>query len=342
MKTYANGPVRAQCPICDSDAAQMLWDVSSKGAAQHYVLKEADEARFGNLVNAIESLWKKNEARVVRCGNCEFVYSDPYVAGDGNFYGLAYQRTGYPKWKWEYQVTLDALRNVKPGFQYLEIGAGDGAFVSRIVPEMTRAENAYCTEFSDFGRERIRGLGIRCESTDIRDANRPDLQGRFDVVCMFQVLEHLDGLDSLFSHLRWLTADDAHLFIAVPNPDRIEFNELHGAMLDMPPNHIGRYRRTTFDALCRRWGWEAVACKVEKGSFAAASKSFVLYRFLKNAQRRNSLENRIMRIRQPKVRKALQLAGVALNVPAALPALASMSEEHRGMSLWVHLRKMAL
>lgn len=342
MRSYANVPVRAQCPICDADAAAMLWRVSSKDAAQHYVLKEADETRFGNLVMAIESLWKKNEAQVVRCESCDFVHSDPYVAGDGEFYGLAYQRTGYPKWKWEYQVTLDAMRSVKPGFRYLEIGAGDGAFVSKVVPEMTRAGNAYCTEFSGYGRDRIRGLGIQCEAADIRDVNQADFQGRFDVVCMFQVLEHLDELDSLFRHLRWLTADDANLFIAVPNPDRIEYNELHGAMRDMPPNHIGRYRMTTFAALCERWGWELLASKVEPGSFAAAAKSFVLYRFLRNAQRSNSLENRIMRIRQPKVRKALQLAGVALNIPAAMLALLDMSEKNRGMSLWVQLRKTAL
>lgn len=339
MRSYANAPAHGRCPICTDDEAALLWSVSAKDAAQHYVLKEADEARFGKLVAAIESLWKGSEAQVLRCKSCDFVYSDPYVAGDGEFYGLAYQRTGYPKWKWEYQATLDALQKLKPGFSYLEIGAGDGAFVSKIVPTMTAAENAFCTEFSSYGRDRIGALGIQCEAADIRAVNQAGLQGRFDVVCMFQVLEHLDELDSLFRHLRWITADGAHLFIAVPNPDRIEFNELHGAMLDMPPNHIGRYRMKTIEALCGRWGWDIVAGRVEDSSFAAAAKSFVLYRFLRNAQRPGSLENRIMRLQHPKLRKAVQLAGVALNVPAALFSLAGMSRKHRGMSLWVNLRK---
>lgn len=339
MRAYANLPVEAGCPICNATSAQMLWEVSSKDAAQHYVLKEADEARFDKLVRSIESRWRKSSCRVVRCDSCDFVYSDPYVAGDGNFYGLAYQRTGYPKWKWEYQITHDVLKGVNPGFKYLEIGAGDGAFVSGIVPALTAAENAYCTEFSDYGRERIRGLGVRSEALDIRDVNPTEFQGCFDVVCMFQVLEHLDGLDHLFNHLRCLTSDSAHIFIAVPNPDRIEYNELHGAMWDMPPNHIGRYRKTTFEALCRRWGWELVEHKLEQNSFMATAKSFVLYRFLKNAQRANSLENRIMRIRHARMRKALQFAGVVLNIPGAMPGVAGMSEHHRGMSQWVHLRK---
>ena len=339
MKNYANLPVSVPCPVCATESAVQLWQVSSRDAAQHYVLKEAAKERYNALVKSIESLWGGENCRVVRCGSCQFVFSDPYIAGNAGFYGLAYERSGYPKWKWEYQITLEALRHEKKSEAYLEIGAGDGAFVSKVVNELIPPERAFCTEFSEYGRNRIRELGIRCEAKDIRDIKAPEFQGHFDVVCMFQVLEHLADLDSLFKQLRWLTTKSAHMYIAVPNPDRIEYNELNGALWDMPPNHIGRYRKATFEAICARWGWEMLDHKIERSPIFDTAKSFVLYRFLKRAQDSSSWENKVMRISHAKLRKAVQLVGVAIHLLLSMPALARMASKHRGMSQWVHLRK---
>lgn len=339
MKFYEKIPTLALCPICNSDSANKLWEVSSHNAAQHFVLYEAQRDRHNSLVKAIEKLWQGAKCNVLRCSICDFVYSHPYIAGDAQFYGLAYQRTGYPKWKWEYQLTYDTLQDLAHGFTYLEIGAGNGAFVSRVVTDLTDADKAFCTEFSDYGRTTIQNLGIRCESTDIRNIAREEFRGNFEVVCLFQVLEHLDDLDALFEQLRWLTTDNANLFISVPNPDRIEYNELHGALLDMPPNHIGRFNKRTFEALSNRWGWKLVDHRVEQGSILTTARELCRYRFLRSAQRSNSLENRISCIKNARLRKISQIFAIAFHALISLPDLLMVNRNQKGSSQWVRLTK---
>ncbi|NJN32882.1 MAG: hypothetical protein HC817_00090, partial [Saprospiraceae bacterium] len=68
-------------------------------------------------------------------------------------------------------------------FKLLEIGAGDGAFVKGIVPNLTSAENVVCVEFSNYGREQIQNYGIKCLSEDIREVKTEAFKEYFDVVC---------------------------------------------------------------------------------------------------------------------------------------------------------------
>jgi SAM-dependent methyltransferase len=214
METYQLIATQSVCPICYSKTGRILWSVTSAQATQHYVLKEADTQRFLELSAHIRGLWGKDTCDIVQCDDCGFCYSHPYVAGDQQFYTLAYERDHYPGWKWEYQLTYEALKD-KRNFTLLEIGAGDGAFIKRIVPELTDNDKAVCTEFSDYGKSQIQSYGVKCLPADIRSITAEDLIGAVDVVCMFQVLEHMDRLDELFQHLNGLTKDEANLFISV-------------------------------------------------------------------------------------------------------------------------------
>src|SRR5476651_1235013 len=109
MQKYQLIPKNIQCPVCFNGSAHSLWGVSSKEAAQHFVLKESNPERFLELVSHIEVLWGQNKCEVVQCDSCKFCYSNPYIAGDERFYTIAYVRSGYPSWKWEFQVTFEVL-----------------------------------------------------------------------------------------------------------------------------------------------------------------------------------------------------------------------------------------
>lgn len=333
MDHYKLTPREASCPVCYSKKARLLYLVDSGQAAQHFVLKEVNEQRFTELRSHIKTLWQRGACDVVRCEECGFCFASPYVAGDGRFYALAYGngKPGYPTWKWEFQLTYDTLQDMMRHGNLrdpnvLELGAGNGAFVKRVAPALTPKENVLCTEYSDYGKREISGYGIACLSEDIRDLGSTSrFEGHFDVVCMFQVLEHMDNLDTLFEQLTWLTSKHATLFVAVPNAKRIEFNECNGALLDMPPNHVGRWNQSCFKIMAQRHGWSVVRHEIEKDAgLMSKARGFMAWRYLRKSQGHNTIANRIERIHDPYLRQRLKAAAVSLYALGSLPALSAL------------------
>lgn len=339
---YRLNQVTARCPACHTDHAEQLWRVEAAEAAQHYVLREVHPARHRALRDHIESLWGASTCDVLRCTDCGFGFAHPFVAGDAQFYALAYDRTGYPAWKWEYDRTVKALdqADLPAAFSLLEIGAGDGAFLRRVTPSQTPRDRVLATEFSDYGRRSIEALGVRCVAHDVRALPLDAPGAPFDVVCLFQVLEHLDGLDALAAHLAALTAPNGHLFAAVPNAERIAFNERHGSLLDMPPNHVGRWTRAAFGALAARHGWYVEAHEVEPERLSSQLRQLVVYRYMRRRQDARSLANRVERISNPALRTALRIATAAVSGLTALPTAAALARRgDLGDTQWVHLRR---
>ena len=339
---YALDPVAAECPACHAERAERLYCVDAAQAAQHYVLRETAPDRHRALRTHIVELWGGETCDVLRCCACGFGFAHPFRAGDARFYELAYERTGYPADKWEYRRTLEAIdrADLPDDFSLLEVGAGDGAFLSRVTPARTSPGCVLATEFSDYGRRAIEALGVACLAEDVR-AIPADVAGApFDVICMFQVLEHLDRIDDLFEHLGRLSAQDGHVFIAVPNAARIAFNEANGSLLDLPPNHVGRWTRAAFDALSERHGWHVATREIEPEGARAKVQEMVMYRYMRRRQTSGSAANRVERLQSAPLRRAFQVGVAASYGLAAVPTIARMVwHDGLGASQWVHLRR---
>lgn len=337
---YNLAALKALCPVCRGEQGKRLWRVDSDAAARHFLVPSALPDAFTALVKHIEQLWRSRSCDIVQCDGCSFVYSYPYVAGDKRFYDLAYQRTGYPVWKWEFQIALERIVSASsPHFRVLEIGAGNGAFVRRLTESgAVRPENITTTEYSDYGRSRIESLGIKCLPKDVRELQ----EGTFDAICMFQVLEHLDGLDGLFEKLTASLNPGGSLFLAVPNDRRIEFNETNGALLDMPPNHIGRWNRKAFTRIAERSGLRLRDHSVEPFSAPAFIAQFAHYRFLRRSQIDGTLECALQslagRSKSRLARNALRGAGTLIGLLAGIPSVLRMNGQI-GDSQFAHLVK---
>lgn len=349
VRSYELLPLQTTCPLCHEARGNLLYTVNSTQAAEHFLSRGQHEQRLRELRSSIEALWGGTQCHVVRCNACSFCHAQPYVSGDANFYRLAFEVPGrpYPVQRWEYQRTYETLdRMARSGrlsdFRLLEVGAGDGAFVKRVAPALIPTANLLCTEYSAYGRRVIQDYGVRCLSGDVRTIRSPDLVGSFDVICMFHVLEHMDDLDSLFDSLNVLTCDQANIFVSVPNPRRIEFNERHEILIDMPPNHIGRWSLCCLELIYKRHGWQLMAHAIEPTSVFGELRKLAASRYSLDQHSAGTVPNRVARVRSPFLRRALQVGTVILSPPGASRTLSTirlLASTDLGGSLWVHLKK---
>jgi hypothetical protein len=165
---YSSSP----CPVCKSAPADLIYSVTAEQAAQHFVLKEGNPERNRQLTAHIEKLWHGKHCAVRRCPKCEFGFADPYIAGDAIFYNLAYERAVYRADKWDYARTVRALEEDNfHGERVLEVGAGFGLFLDKIVDKRVPQSGVTALEFSSEAIRILRGKGYFAVQDDIRRAN---------------------------------------------------------------------------------------------------------------------------------------------------------------------------
>ncbi len=334
---YLDSKIDCECPVCKRNDCVKLWETNCEEAAQHFVLKEKDAQSYINLANHIEQLWGQRNNVVVKCLNCDLCFSHPFIAGDEKFYSLAYHRTGYPNWKWEYQITFNFLKSKRKGFKLLEIGAGNGSFIKPLVNNFTSKENIYCTEFSEYGIQKLNEIGVKCFDDDIRNIN---FKEKFDIICMFQVLEHLDHLDDLFNSINDLLLKGGDFFVAVPDPKYIEFIELNGALLDMPPNHVTRWSRNAFQIIASRYNWQITKHRIHSAKWIDKIKQFALFYFLRKSQKKGSLANKICSLHHPVlILKILKIIGILFYSFSLIRVFYKLRVEDIGHSQWIHFSK---
>ena len=157
----------------------------------------------------------------------------PHLAGSGRFYEkLMAKLNYYHDENWEYSV---ALEHLPPRQRVLEVGCGNGCFLSMLKRD---GHSAVGLEINETAVWMARAAGCDARQAPLeRFADECDQP--FDAVCAFQVLEHLrDPCSFLQSALRCLREGGLAIF-AVPNGEGI-FSSLDVA-LDMPPHHMLRW-----------------------------------------------------------------------------------------------------
>lgn len=319
------------CPLCSNHSPKLLYEVKSELAARH-VLGKAGADRVEPLAAHIRKLWNQDACGFYECERCDFSFAYPFIGGDADFYRTAYEGAFYPRWKWEFEKTAGILSNLSPGTRLtlLEVGAGTGMFIRSISPRLFPKADVRCIEYSESGAAAIREYGIRCSTEDIAGIDCRQFGAPFDVVCMFQVLEHMERFDDVFRVLSGLTRAGGHVFIAVPNPAQRKFFDTQDLCQDIPPTHVSRWSSTAVGTLAARHGFEIESFESEpEGWFGKA----VRFLFLK-------LEViGLQRIPLRLVRRALTVLVLPFLAFVNLPALVKLRARELGTSLWIYLRK---
>ncbi len=165
--------------------------------------------------------------------------------GDGNFYAALQQKLAdgyYHDWKFEYQLAYDT---VKAGDKVLDIGCGVGNFLSRAADKAGEVCGLELNaDAAAAGRKK--GLIIYDELIGDHAAKK---EGYYDVVCMFQVLEHIYDIKTFLDDSIKALKKGGKLVIGVPNNEPYFLGYDKYCTLNLPPHHMGLWNRKVFERL---------------------------------------------------------------------------------------------
>jgi SAM-dependent methyltransferase len=182
------------------------------------------------------------------CAACGFGFCDPFKNPGAGYYARLEEmypheaQTATDPMSEEYDACLDFFkgRNVS-GQRLLDVGCGGGGFLKRA------RELGFGITGIDYNAERLAAvraeLGADVFTGSVEDFVRARPDERFDVVTIFEVVEHLDDPGRWLDAIHSLLKPGGHFFIGLPNRERT-FDPFTGPTMewiDNPPHHLSRW-----------------------------------------------------------------------------------------------------
>lgn len=205
------------------------------------------EKQYSDEIQMDVSAYFKNliEIDLYECQQTGYRFFYPLnIAGDAAFYeDLQKYDWYYRDWKWDYD---NALGFIDDNAKVLDIGCGYGNFLKYIKKE----KNCDCAglEFNDKAMQIGRQNGLTMYKESIEEHAETHAE-QYDIVCYFQVLEHIAEIDSFISASIKTLKKGGKLIICVPNNNPYWFHHFKYHSLNLPPHHMGWWDKKSFESL---------------------------------------------------------------------------------------------
>jgi 2-polyprenyl-3-methyl-5-hydroxy-6-metoxy-1,4-benzoquinol methylase len=229
------------CPACDEQAVEVIDTVGLDSLVDSYRKRG---------INIVPYFGTDGVTTLYRCAACDLGFFSPAPAGDEGFYEqLQVHDWYYQEEKPEYQFAKDFIPE---GASVLEVGCGKGAFHAFLPGSV----NYTGLEFNDEAIRKARSQGLNVIKQPV-EAHAGSGQ-RYDVVCSFQVLEHVEHPGSFFHACVEALKPGGKVIIAVPAQDSF-LAVAANSPLNMPPHHLTRWTDRALHNLARRESLAKVA-----------------------------------------------------------------------------------
>ena len=305
------------CPVCGSSCGDPpMFRYSPERAAAHFCPPARNPDRFARLSDCVRRLWRGKDCCIYRCAVCTFAFASPFVGGDEEFYDILHEQQGYPAWRWDYDVAIATAAQPGRGGRIIDIGAGTGVFLEALDDRWEK----YATEGGESTRRQLQDKGIRV----YRDLTQlvAEHAGTFQVVTMFQLLEHVAEFRALLAQCRALLRPCGKLIITVPHGEAVLRQEQLTGCPDMPPFHVNKWTPASLSQALAQTGFSndaPILAPFEWGNIPAS----LHLRIIADASQPGSVASQVYRIKQKAVRAPLL---AALGVPALVRLLPNIGK----------------
>jgi SAM-dependent methyltransferase len=188
------------------------------------------------------------------CQTCSLGFFNPSLVGSEDFYRELSRFSWYylnDKAEYAYARTL-----IKPGDAILDVGCGSGAFARRL------CGNKYVgLELSRSASQQAVRQGVEVVSETI-EAHAARNRERYDIVCAFQVLEHVTNLRDFVRASLDCVKPGGLLLYSVPNTDGF-ISLVPNNVLNLPPHHVTWWSTKSLEHLAKCFGVELFAIEHE-------------------------------------------------------------------------------
>jgi 2-polyprenyl-3-methyl-5-hydroxy-6-metoxy-1,4-benzoquinol methylase len=188
------------CPLCSVECNQLLAPELRRGKGQVLYCSSCDHGFLA------ENMIQDSRAYYDGGYRQEYSHNAEVAATDAREIYEIYSQFQY-----------DRLRIIKPELtassKVLEVGASAGQFLSHIKNDVATVhaielDSACCKFINDI-------VGVECDADFLENSRFAD--DRYDVICAFQVMEHVEDPVAFLSTLKRVARPGAAIFIEVPN-----------------------------------------------------------------------------------------------------------------------------
>jgi SAM-dependent methyltransferase len=215
------------------------------------------------------------------CGVCDVVFAEP-MKTDMAFYEksedyLFRDRLIFDPMQWDFRWDMLQFLKYQPlkGKRLLDVGCGTGFFVKKA---------------SDIGYD---AYGIELNKRSVESGKRhfnistlyaTDLSGflttfpslKFDVVTLFQVLEHVEDPARIILEIKQIINKDAVIIIALPLRER--WPDISGEGGDSPPHHLTKWSLRAMEYFLNKAGFNINRTVIE--DFPLRNMSYFMYNYI--------------------------------------------------------------
>jgi SAM-dependent methyltransferase len=190
------------------------------------------------------------------CNNCGLSFFDPQNAGGDKFYS----KLGEEEWyylhpgKTEYEYVQKVIRD---NDYILDVGAGRGELHNRTKKKI----NYTGLELSSKAVLLAKEVGINVINEDLLIHSENNI-GKYDIVCLFQVLEHLTELEHFISAINKCLKVGGKFCIAVPNNNGF-ISYTPNYIFNLPPHHTILWTEKSLRFLAKKFDFDVIEASPE-------------------------------------------------------------------------------